>query len=289
MSISRQTIFNTSQESQQGSEHTSSTPWSQATNLIRVALVCTLFLGFAVRPSQDVSAAYAKAPAHQTGQMECIEFDRIVSPPGGPTYHLPVGSTFKEASAKVAVEDFFDGASWITYGNTFVDTNTGPGGQNGAGGSGYEANVAKSSISVHYPRTFKNMEFYFGEYGGVLNIDINGDFRFFKDFADINGANIGGVDVKVINGHGQDMGQVYLLGQIKSFKVGGEELWLDHICPEFDQYPKTPTPTPTQTTPPTRTPTPTSPTATPTRATPTPPVTATSIPTVTLPTPTSAP
>lgn len=241
--------------------------------IVRIALVLTLFLGYATGQDENVQAGQLTSPAHQSGRLDCVEFDRIVSPPGGPTYQFPVGSIFKEAGAKVAVEDFFDGTSWVSYGNTFVNARTGPGSQNGAGGSGYEANVATSSISVNYPRSFKNMEFYFGEYGGALNMDINGDFRFFKNFADINGTNIGGVDVKVINGFGQDMGQVYLLGPINSLKIGGEELWLDHICPEFDQFPSTPTPIPTPTTAATWTPTPTpwpTWTSTPTTATPTP-------------------
>jgi hypothetical protein len=71
----------------------------------------------------------------------------------------------------------------------------------------------------------------FGEYGGNLNIDINGEFVNFENFADINGAVIGGVNVSVVNGLGNDQGTLTLLGTIESFAIGGQELFIDDVCP----------------------------------------------------------
>ncbi|MEE8524447.1 MAG: hypothetical protein V3T72_10990, partial [Thermoanaerobaculia bacterium] len=78
----------------------------------------------------------------------------------------------------------------------------------------------------------------FGEFGGNLNIEINGDFQNFGDFADIDGMIIGGVQVAVTNGFGNDQGTLLLTGEIHSLAIGGQELVIDHVCftevPEVD-------------------------------------------------------
>jgi hypothetical protein len=82
----------------------------------------------------------------------------------------------------------------------------------------------------------------FGEYGGNLNIAINGDFRNFNNFADINMSSIGGVAVEVTGGLGNDTGLVLLdgvinrvtltppgldTGGVTNFIIGGQELAID--------------------------------------------------------------
>ncbi len=71
----------------------------------------------------------------------------------------------------------------------------------------------------------------FGEYGGNLNLEVNGDFANLEDFADIDGATIGGTTVAVTNGHEPDQGTITLSGTVESFAVGGQELWIDESCP----------------------------------------------------------
>lgn len=71
----------------------------------------------------------------------------------------------------------------------------------------------------------------FGEYGGNLNIMISNDFQNFGNFADINGSTIGGVDVSVVNGFGNDQGSLSLAGTSDGFfTVGGQELVIDEVC-----------------------------------------------------------
>ena len=72
--------------------------------------------------------------------------------------------------------------------------------------------------------------FAFGEYGGNINITINGDFRNFANMLDINGAVIGGCEVKVLSGGtGGDCGLVQILGTVELLSVGGQEFWWDAV------------------------------------------------------------
>jgi hypothetical protein len=112
-----------------------------------------------------------------------------------------------------------------------------------AGGSGNEMaiNNLLVSISVGFGQTLQAVRISFGEYGGNLNVSINNDFRNFDNFSQINGASIGGVQVRVLSGGlGNDAGQIEFVGTMTDqasglgqLAVGGQELWVDDIC--FDR------------------------------------------------------
>ncbi len=78
----------------------------------------------------------------------------------------------------------------------------------------------------------------FGDYGGNLNIEINGDCRNFQIFPDINHQTIGNVIIDVIayTIPGGFAGILSLDGEINSFKLGGQELAIDNVswCPPTD-------------------------------------------------------
>jgi len=74
----------------------------------------------------------------------------------------------------------------------------------------------------------ENVSFKFGEYGGNLNLEINGDFWNFDNMVDIDGMVIGGVTVSVDwGGGGGDCGQVSLSGDVEFLRIGGQEFWMD--------------------------------------------------------------
>ena len=74
----------------------------------------------------------------------------------------------------------------------------------------------------------------FGEYGGSMNIRINGGALIcFNNMIDIDGATIGGVIVQVVaGGFGNDCGEVHFIGLINQLLIGGQEFWIDGICIE---------------------------------------------------------
>lgn len=149
-----------------------------------------------------------------------------------------VGDAFTDPCAKVTVQSFqWGNKKWTKDGFTEV------GNVRRAGGSGQEMAINNVNLAFDFSGACKGFSLHFGEYGGNLNIGINGDFRNFENFADINHAVIGGVNVSVINGLGNDKGTLKLSGAIYKSKfileeeevwasviIGGQELWIDDIC-----------------------------------------------------------
>lgn len=71
----------------------------------------------------------------------------------------------------------------------------------------------------------------FGEYGGDINIQLNGNNQTFANFADIDSLTVAGVTISVLNGNGNDAGNLTLDGTITQSGIGGQELFVDDICP----------------------------------------------------------
>jgi hypothetical protein len=163
----------------------------------------------------------AAAPA-PTGS--CVNFEGL-SP--GDTY--TVGQAFVDSAVVVTVHPF-EWSTGVVYtgGHVLVDDQT------MAGGSGWDVQPNNVNLQFSFAAPLTGLRFRFGEYGGNLNMRINGDFRNFSNFTDTHGLTIGGVDVSVANGFGNDAGWVRLSGPIEGFSVGGQELWLDNLCPETD-------------------------------------------------------
>jgi len=145
-----------------------------------------------------------------------------------------------DAGAELAVLPFQWSSTAWTY-NGFLDI----GFAGLAGGSGQEAGTNNVNLGVSFPGPCNAVTFRFGEYGGNINLGVNGDFRNFENFADIHGTMIGGVLVVVTNGHSNDRGVVELQRAIGASRftidrsivsatiiIGGQELWIDDICCE---------------------------------------------------------
>ena len=105
-----------------------------------------------------------------------------------------------------------------------------------AGGSGQDLNLNTINVGFDFGTVVHSLTLRFGEYGGNINIRVNGDFRNFGDFADIDQKTIGNVAVAVniydprsSNGSG-DRGILTLTGPIDQFALGGQELWIDDVC-----------------------------------------------------------
>lgn len=99
-----------------------------------------------------------------------------------------------------------------------------------AGGSGLELEIENAAVEFNYESPESDLELSFGEYGGAVTLAVNGDLHTVEDFAELNGATIGGAGVEVTNGFGADAGQLRLSGQISSLLVGGARIWVDRIC-----------------------------------------------------------
>jgi len=159
----------------------------------------------------------------------CADFDDLAV---GTMYN--VGDVFVTQGYSVECSEFF----WLPSGSTtdgFASVN----GASASGGTGLELQLNNINAEFDFGSRVPCVSFLFGEYGGNVNLEVNRDFRNFENFADINGLIIGGCSVTVTGGHGNDMGTVLIQGQVDQFKLGGQELFIDEVCPfceDTDRY-----------------------------------------------------
>lgn len=159
-----------------------------------------------------------EVPIPATG---CVDFEQQVL---DTVYH--VGNIFTESGVEIIIQSFdWGGGQWTNTGYAKIEN------RQLAGHTGQDIQVNNVNLSFSFGSPRESLSLRFGEYGGNLNININGDFRNFQNFADINGATIGGVTISIVNGFGNDRGFLQLSGTINSFDIGGQELWIDHVCP----------------------------------------------------------
>lgn len=147
----------------------------------------------------------------------CVNFESV---PLGIRYHFQ--ESFTDSGALMTAEAFQWGNSVWTTGN-YVE----------AAGStlGKTMKINNMNLRIDMGAAGINgLSFDFGEFGGNINMTVNGEFRNFGNFADLNGQSIGGTTVAVQNGLGNDVGAVALTGAVVSFSVGGQELWVDNVC-----------------------------------------------------------
>jgi len=202
--------------------------WGKVGSVLLCVVLLILSLGTFAGPGtavDGVDAAGARAEnAPNLATPVCVDFEGLTL---GDSYG--VGASFVDSGALVTGHPFVWSDGTPFSGGSVLVQNVGL-----AGGSGNELAVNNINLEFDFGAPLTGLSFRFGEYGGNLNIEVNGDFVNFDNFADIHGATIGGVDVSVINGLGNDMGWVRLDGTVHSFLVGGQELWLDDVCPETD-------------------------------------------------------
>ena len=70
----------------------------------------------------------------------------------------------------------------------------------------------------------------FGEYGGNVNLEVNGELANVSNFSELSGTSLGGAQILVTGGTGQGLGELHIIGELKEFGIGGQELFIDHLC-----------------------------------------------------------
>jgi len=184
---------------------------------IRVLIALGIsFLSAGVQPAAQTATAVNRAG----GLIGCMTF---TPPPNGP---FSVGDSYSESGLTLVGQPF--------HFSDWSDSSAGKGSKSDsahAGGSPPEMQlnnivVETSTVSLN----FTKIEWKYAERGGNLNLSINGELAIFDNFAEMNGAMLGGVHVAVTGGNGQDSGEVTLYGEISSFGIGGQELWIDDLC-----------------------------------------------------------
>ena len=153
----------------------------------------------------------------------CVKFEDVA-----PGTQYPVGQTFYTSGTNIAVEQFqWANGTWTTNGHAKIDN------KGYAKGTGNDINANNVNLRFKFDYPLKKITLKFGELGGNNNMLVNGDFRNVGNLVSLNGATVGGVNVTVnATQQGSNWyGIIILDGAIKEFSIGGQELWLDEICP----------------------------------------------------------
>lgn len=107
-----------------------------------------------------------------------------------------------------------------------------------AGGTGLELQVNNVLIDIGFGGPLERATLRFGDHGGNVNLEVNGDLVNVDDLADLSGSTVGGVRVTVVQEPQEPTGTLTLDGRIGSFAIGGQELWIDDVasdplCPDL--------------------------------------------------------
>ncbi len=145
---------------------------------------------------------------------------------------FPSGSSFTSNGVLMHLSEF--------YSNVGSCTNPTPGNSarvedgNMACGVSHELAINNVNVEFDYGVSLLGMVIDFGEYGGNINLSINGQCvseQFFSDVPPL----VGGVMVTVVEPNlGQGCGRITLQGNIQDVSIGGQELWIDNIRCEPD-------------------------------------------------------
>jgi hypothetical protein len=157
------------------------------------------------------------------GEPFCFDFEDLRL-----QAQFSVGQSFvttgsgQSVTVEVAPFFFSDGQS-TTNGTATVRT----GGQ--AGGSGNEIQVSNVNLVFKPAAPWPGLRIRFGEFGGNINLAVNGVRRNEADFSVLNGANIGGAQITVITG-AANRGEIVVAGTVNEFAIGGQEFFIDDLC-----------------------------------------------------------
>ena len=113
-----------------------------------------------------------------------------------------------------------------------------------AGGSCNEIALNSVNVGIDFGQDLQGLSLRFYAGGASYEIKINDEVKTFTDFSQIHDTHIGGVHVLVNPDPDFTRGELVLEGPIEHveiagdqdwpkfpFRIGGEELWLDEICP----------------------------------------------------------
>ncbi|MBM4104595.1 MAG: PEP-CTERM sorting domain-containing protein [Planctomycetes bacterium] len=133
-----------------------------------------------------------------------------------------VGDTFTSGGMTATGGEYF-WASGSTLAGVATVKNDGK-----AGGAGNEIWFNNINLNFSYAvKPLSGVSLMFGEYGGNVNLSINGDLKKAADFSALNGTTIGGATVFVTGSNAS--GSIFAVGPISSFGIGGQELAIDNI------------------------------------------------------------
>lgn len=143
-----------------------------------------------------------------------------------------VGDSLSLATATVNFKQFRLGdGSWTSTGFAEIDAST-----NANGSPTKELELNNIMVQVVPDSDAYSATFLYADFGGNVNLGVNGDHRNVANMIALDGTVVGGCDVTVtqtISGSNR-RGEVTIVPQegevIEKFGTGGQEFWIDDVC-----------------------------------------------------------
>lgn len=166
------------------------------------------------------------------------------APPVGvvPFDDLPDGTQFGVGGSAVSAGIQMRGAPFtLSNGDSFVGgfARVRPAGL--SGGTGLELEVRDVLVRFDLPAAYTDVRLNYGEFGGNVNLRVNGVLRNVSDFHELSGQVVAGVRILVQPGPDQRRNRLVLTREtatIQDFAVGGQELFIDDVAyrgPELEE------------------------------------------------------
>lgn len=145
---------------------------------------------------------------------------------------LPLGAPFTlgnfcfEDGTKMTARQF----KWLngidTFAGHYKADNNGM-----AGFAGQDLLINNARVNFDFPFVPEKVVIFYGEYGGNVNLKVNGVLRNVEDFIILDGTTVAGVDVYVTESAvpGGVQGIILLEGAINTLEIGGQEFFIDHV------------------------------------------------------------
>jgi hypothetical protein len=133
-----------------------------------------------------------------------------------------VGDSFVSGGVQITGEEFF----WLPSGSTttgFAVVQA----EGDAGATGDELWLNTINLDFAFAASPFGLSLQYGNYGGNLNLAINGDFKNVNSFTELHGTMVGGAMITVVDTG--TTGAIFAIGPINSFSIGGQELAIDNV------------------------------------------------------------
>lgn len=153
----------------------------------------------------------------------CLKFSDLTS---GTKYN--VGETIETSGTNIKVEKFqWGNDEWTEGGYAKVDD------QGYAKGSGNDMQCNNVNLNFQFDYPLNKITLSFGDLGGNSNIKINGQFKNVSRIKDLQNTTLGNVQItlEAVQDGNNWYGKMTLTGAMTGFSIGGQELWLDNVCP----------------------------------------------------------
>jgi len=180
--------------------------------------------------SKSLSLAVAGIVLLTAGSAVAASYCYTFSGPAPGTSHT-VGDTLTPTGSTVEFLQFqWSSGTWTPDGVATVVLS------NNANGLANELNLNNINLRVIPDTPALTASFKYADFGGNVNLGVNGDLRNTNDMMDLDGAVVGGCDIEVTEtvAVGHVFGEVDIICPdpvvIDRFGMGGQEFFVDGIC-----------------------------------------------------------